>query len=101
MNYIDIRIHGNKETLTNFLVLLAKIRYLGSVGASRDIVVNVDGDGIDRLNFEQLLDGKELFMGLEEDEEGNILNRIYHKTRIPFGKEVQESEKLSKHYLST
>lgn len=50
--YINIKVEGGKEEILEFLSLCAKIRHLGRVGANRDILLQVDGDGSGQLEFE-------------------------------------------------
>lgn len=52
MEHIDIKIVGEEFEIKEFLQLLAKIQYLGTVGASRTIPVHIDGDGSGQLKFE-------------------------------------------------
>ena len=49
--YIDVRVVGNSDEIDDFLELCRAIQYLGSVGASRELRVYVDGDGSGRLSF--------------------------------------------------
>lgn len=50
--HVDIRITGEEFEIKEFLQLLAKIQYLGTVGSSKTIPVHVDGDGSGHLRFE-------------------------------------------------
>jgi hypothetical protein len=52
--YINVEISGGKSEINEVLSLLAKIQYLGSVGASCTIPVVVDGDGSGQLMFQTL-----------------------------------------------
>jgi hypothetical protein len=50
--YVTVKISGGNSELNEILNLLAKIQYLGSVGATCTIPVVVDGDGSGQLRFE-------------------------------------------------
>ena len=52
--YVTVKISGGNSELNEVLSLLAKIQYLGSVGATCTIPVTVDGDGSGQLRFETL-----------------------------------------------
>ena len=52
--YVTVKISGGNSELNEILNLLAKIQYLGSVGATCTIPVTVDGDGSGQLRFETL-----------------------------------------------
>lgn len=52
--YVTVKISGGNSELNEVLNLLAKIQYLGSVGATCTIPVTVDGDGSGQLRFETL-----------------------------------------------
>jgi len=52
--YVTVKISGGNSELNEILNLLAKIQYLGSVGATCTIPVVVDGDGSGQLRFETL-----------------------------------------------
>ena len=45
-----ITIRGREEDVSTVLKLLRHMEYLGDVGASRNIVVRVDGDGYGRIH---------------------------------------------------
>lgn len=45
-----VTIRGREEDVATILKLLRHIEYLGDVGASRNIVVRVDGDGCGRIH---------------------------------------------------
>lgn len=45
-----ITIRGREEDISAVLKLLRHMEYLGDVGASRNIVVRVDGDGYGRIH---------------------------------------------------
>lgn len=51
MQYLDIRVVGEKEEINELLIILRKIQWCGSVGAGRTIPIYVDGDGSGRLSF--------------------------------------------------
>lgn len=44
------QIKGRKEDLDNLEKALRHIEYLGVIGASRNIMIRVDGDGSGRIN---------------------------------------------------
>lgn len=52
MQYLDIRVTGEKEEINELLIILRKIQWCGSVGAGRTLPIYVDGDGSGRLSFE-------------------------------------------------
>lgn len=45
-----VTIRGREEDVATVLKLLRHMEYLGEVGASRNIVVRVDGDGYGRIH---------------------------------------------------
>lgn len=45
-----VTIRGREEDVATVLKLLRHMEYLGDVGASRNIVVRVDGDGYGRIH---------------------------------------------------
>ena len=45
-----IKISGHQEDIDTIVKLLEHIEYLGNVGASRNILVRVDGDGSGRIH---------------------------------------------------
>lgn len=45
-----VTIRGREEDVATILKLLRHMEYLGDVGASRNIVVRVDGDGYGRIH---------------------------------------------------
>lgn len=45
-----VTIRGREEDVATVLKLLRHMEYLGDVGASRNIVVRVDGDGSGRIH---------------------------------------------------
>jgi hypothetical protein len=45
-----VTIKGREEDVSTVLKLLRHMEYLGDVGASRNIVVRVDGDGYGRIH---------------------------------------------------
>jgi hypothetical protein len=49
--YVNIRVEGGKSEINELLSLLAKIQYLGQIGANDTIPVVVDGDGSGQLKF--------------------------------------------------
>lgn len=52
-SYIEVKVTAPDDTdLAAFIQLCKTIEHLGSVGASRDIRVPVDGDGSARLRFD-------------------------------------------------
>lgn len=56
--YIDLRITGNETEIMEFLNLCCLISTFGNYGMSRNIHLNVDGDGSGRLNFYDISNGK-------------------------------------------
>ncbi len=45
-----VTIRGREEDVATVLKLLRHMEYLGDVGASRNIIVRVDGDGYGRIH---------------------------------------------------
>lgn len=45
------KITGRKEDLETLEKVFGHIEYLGKIGASRNILIRIDGDGVGRLNF--------------------------------------------------
>ena len=45
-----VTIRGREEDVATVLKLLRHMEYLGDVGASRNIIVRVDGDGCGRIH---------------------------------------------------
>ena len=43
-------IRGREEDVNTMLKLLRHMEYLGNVGASRNLLVRVDGDGVGRIH---------------------------------------------------
>ena len=80
--YVTVKISGGNSELNEVLNLLAKIQYLGSVGATCTIPVTVDGDGSGQLRFETL------------ETEGNIIDNYKlesFKTQVDSGAEKTEN----------
>lgn len=50
MSERTVTIRGREEDVATVLKLLRHMEYLGDVGASRNIVVRVDGDGYGRIH---------------------------------------------------
>lgn len=50
--YVDVRVSGNEADLAAFLQLCKTVGALCSVGATRNILVAVDGDGSADLRFD-------------------------------------------------
>jgi len=50
--YVNVKISGGQTEINELLILLAKIQYLGEIGACCTIPVTVDGDGSGQLKFE-------------------------------------------------
>jgi hypothetical protein len=48
---IDLRIVGHESEIVEFLRLCQTISRLGTIGASRKVMVSVDGDGSGKLCF--------------------------------------------------
>ena len=48
-----IEIYGRSEDLDKFEDLCRHIEYLGNIGASRNLLVRVDGDGNGRMQFKK------------------------------------------------
>lgn len=46
-----IIIRGRREDVNTLLKMLRHIEYLGVVGASRNVLARVDGDGLGRINI--------------------------------------------------
>ena len=45
-----VKLSGRQDDIDTILTLLRHIEYLGEVGASRNILVRVDGDGSGRIH---------------------------------------------------
>ena len=45
-----IKLSGRQEDIDTIVTMLRHIEYLGEVGASRNILVRVDGDGLGTMN---------------------------------------------------
>lgn len=68
--YIELKVIAGEEEINEFVQLLAKISYLGDVGANRTIPLTVDGDGSGHMDFEVL------------DENGNnVVEQLKEKMR--------------------
>lgn len=50
MSERTVTIRGREEDVATVLKLLRHMEYLGDVGASRNIIVRVDGDGYGRIH---------------------------------------------------
>lgn len=50
MSERTVTIRGREEDVATVLKILRHMEYLGDVGASRNIVVRVDGDGYGRIH---------------------------------------------------
>ena len=48
---MTIKVRGHDEDIATLCEFLAHVLYLGSVGASRNLVLRVDGDGSGRISF--------------------------------------------------
>ena len=66
-----ITIRGREEDVNTALKLLGHMEYLGNVGASRNILVRVDGDGVGRIHV--------------TDENGNKLDNNHYNTKQNLG----------------
>lgn len=65
-----VTISGREEDVATVLRLLRHIEYLGNVGASRNLLVWVDGDGCGRIHV--------------TDESGEKLDNVHYSTeQIP------------------
>lgn len=62
-----ITIRGREEDVNAVLKLLRHMEYLGNVGASRNILVRVDGDGYGRIRV--------------TDENGKKLDHVHYSTK--------------------
>jgi hypothetical protein len=62
---IDIRMVGYETELVEMLRFLGAVQYLGSIGASRDLNLSVDGDGSGQVRFEVLWGDSEEYKELE------------------------------------
>ena len=56
---MTITMRGRDEDIATLCEFLAHVQYLGSVGASRNLVLRVDGDGSGRMSF-STIDGEGL-----------------------------------------
>lgn len=61
-----VTIRGREEDVTTVLRLLRHMEYLGNVGASRNLLVRVDGDGYGRIHV--------------TDENGEKLDNVHYST---------------------
>lgn len=66
-----VTIRGREEDVATVLRLLRHMEYLGDVGASRNIVVRVDGDGSGRIHV--------------KDENGEKLDNTPYNTKQNLG----------------
>lgn len=53
---VDIRVEADETDLAEFVKVCGAIQYLGNIGAHRDILLSVDGDGSARFKFS--IDGR-------------------------------------------
>jgi hypothetical protein len=59
--YIDVRITALSDAdIKDILILLRKIQWCGEAGASRNIPINVDGDGSGYYDFNLIEDGEKI-----------------------------------------
>ena len=80
--YVNVEISGGKSEVNEILILLAKIQYLGAVGATCTIPVVVDGDGSGQLRFKNL------------ETEGNLIEKFQlesFKNQVDSGAEKTEN----------
>lgn len=80
--YVNVEISGGKLEVNEILILLAKIQYLGAVGATCTIPVVVDGDGSGQLRFKTL------------ETEGNLIEKFQlesFKNQVDSGAEKTEN----------
>jgi hypothetical protein len=83
--YVNVEISGGKSEVNEILILLAKIQYLGAVGATCTIPVVVDGDGSGQLRFKTL------------ETEGNLIDNYKlegFKNQVGSG-----AEKMTDHWI--
>ncbi len=66
-----VTIRGREEDVNTVLKLLRHMEYLGNVGASRNIVVRVDGDGSGRIHV--------------KDENGEKVDNFHYNTKQNLG----------------
>ena len=66
-----VTIRGREEDVNTVLKLLRHMEYLGNVGASRNLLVRVDGDGFGRIHV--------------TDENGNKLDDNPYNTKQNLG----------------
>lgn len=66
-----VTIRGREEDVNTVLKLLRHMEYLGNVGASRNLLVRVDGDGVGRIHV--------------TDENGNKLDNNHYSTKQNLG----------------
>lgn len=62
-----VTIRGREEDVNAVLKLLRHMEYLGNIGASRNLLVRVDGDGSGRIHV--------------TDENGNKLDNSHYNTK--------------------
>jgi len=61
---IDIRVVGHETEIVELLRFLGAAQYLGNIGASRNLILSVDGDGSGQLRFEVLWGDSEEYKDL-------------------------------------
>lgn len=66
-----VTIRGREEDVNTVLKLLRHMEYLGNVGASRNLLVRIDGDGLGRIRV--------------TDENGNKLDNNPYNTKQNLG----------------
>ena len=66
-----VTIRGREEDVSTVLKLLSHMEYLGNVGASRNLLVRADGDGVGRIHV--------------TDENGNKLDNNSYNTKQNLG----------------
>lgn len=66
------KIYGRAEDLNELEKALRHIEYLGNVGASRNILIRVDGDGFGRIKVDKVLRGNVYEQSKIDKEQYNI-----------------------------
>ena len=62
---LDLQVTGNAEDIREFLKFCGMIQYCCNIGASRDLICSIDGDGSARLGFNVKWGDKEEFEQLK------------------------------------
>ena len=77
------KICGKTEDLDNLEKALRHIEFLGEIGASRNILIRVDGDGSGRINFK-----------FDNEEDENMFKKIKSEMMSDYNKNKKDFEKF-------